>query len=136
MHSRPSHRLFKWHFNEDVLFTHEPKPLAQQLAAHFHNITFNIMDCVSCDKCRLWGKVQTNGLGTAFKILLTKDINQLRLSHHEITCLLNSLGRLSHSISQIDHFRNIFQAKANNQQVPGTKANAKEHPNKNFLNYL
>lgn len=68
------------------------------------------MDCVSCDKCRLWGKVQTNGLGTAFKILLTKDVvNGLRLSHHEVTCLLNGLARLSYSISQITNFRQIFQ---------------------------
>ena len=27
------------------------------------------MDCVGCDKCRLWGKVQTHGMGTALKIL-------------------------------------------------------------------
>jgi hypothetical protein len=31
------------------------------------------MDCVGCDKCRLWGKVQTTGLGTALKILFELD---------------------------------------------------------------
>lgn len=31
------------------------------------------MDCVACDKCRLWGKVQTTGLGTALKILFELD---------------------------------------------------------------
>lgn len=30
------------------------------------------MDCVSCDKCRLWGKLQTHGMGTALKILFTE----------------------------------------------------------------
>jgi ERO1-like protein beta len=31
------------------------------------------MDCVGCDKCRLWGKVQTIGLATALKILFEMD---------------------------------------------------------------
>ena len=30
-----------------------------------------IMDCVSCEKCRLWGKIQITGLGTALKILFS-----------------------------------------------------------------
>lgn len=30
-----------------------------------------IMDCVGCEKCRLWGKLQILGLGTALKILFT-----------------------------------------------------------------
>lgn len=29
------------------------------------------MDCVGCDKCRLWGKVQVNGMGTALKVLFS-----------------------------------------------------------------
>ncbi|KAF7490630.1 ERO1-like protein beta [Sarcoptes scabiei] len=102
-------KLFKWHFDENVLFQHET--ISEQLGHAFNNITFKIMDCVSCDKCRLWGKVQTNGLGTAFKIMLTKDLEKLTLSHHEITCLLNAVARLSYSINQISNFRDIFQQK-------------------------
>uniref|UniRef100_A0A915ELE8 Uncharacterized protein n=1 Tax=Ditylenchus dipsaci TaxID=166011 RepID=A0A915ELE8_9BILA len=29
------------------------------------------MDCVGCDKCRLWGKLQIHGMGTALKILFS-----------------------------------------------------------------
>lgn len=29
------------------------------------------MDCVGCEKCRLWGKLQVLGLGTALKILFS-----------------------------------------------------------------
>jgi ERO1-like protein alpha len=40
-----------------------------------------IMDCVGCEKCRLWGKLQVLGLGTALKILFSVDgeshLNQL-----------------------------------------------------------
>jgi hypothetical protein len=31
------------------------------------------MDCISCDKCRLNGKVQTLGLATALKVLLLPE---------------------------------------------------------------
>jgi ERO1-like protein alpha len=27
------------------------------------------MDCVECEKCRLFGKMQTYGLGTAMKVI-------------------------------------------------------------------
>ncbi|KAL1428087.1 hypothetical protein MTO96_016981 [Rhipicephalus appendiculatus] len=41
--------------------------LKEEFKAHFRNIS-RIMDCVGCDKCRLWGKLQVQGLGTAMKI--------------------------------------------------------------------
>lgn len=34
------------------------------------------MDCVGCEKCRLWGKLQVLGLGTALKILFSVDGQQ------------------------------------------------------------
>lgn len=67
-------------FNETDLFnsitnnSHFTLPsIAYEFAGHFKNITSNIMDCVACDKCKLWGKIQTHGLGTAFKILTTHE---------------------------------------------------------------
>lgn len=30
-----------------------------------------LMDCIGCEKCRLWGKLQVLGLGTALKILFS-----------------------------------------------------------------
>jgi len=32
-----------------------------------------LMDCVGCEKCRLWGKLQILGVGTALKILFSVD---------------------------------------------------------------
>jgi hypothetical protein len=66
------------------------------------------MDCVSCDRCRLWGKVQTHGLGTAVKILLADDVEKLKLNRHEIICLVNALARLSNSIAQIEIFKKLL----------------------------
>lgn len=37
------------------------------------------MDCVGCDKCRLWGKVQTTGIATALKVLFELDEKALEL---------------------------------------------------------
>jgi hypothetical protein len=45
---------------------------AEQLKATFRNLA-RLMDCVSCQRCRLWGKVQIYGIGTALKILTSHD---------------------------------------------------------------
>jgi hypothetical protein len=49
---------------------------------HFRNIT-SIMDCVSCEKCKLWGKLQTTGLGTALKILFSEANSNLTLTRFQ-----------------------------------------------------
>jgi ERO1-like protein alpha/ERO1-like protein beta len=59
-------------FDESKLFMDSFSPLKQQVKDNFRNIS-RIMDCVGCEKCRLWGKVQTNGLGTALKVLFSLD---------------------------------------------------------------
>merc|ERR1712071_198566 len=53
-------------FDETLMFSGDSKrakDLKEEFRSHFYNIT-RIMDCVGCDKCRLWGKLQTQGLGT------------------------------------------------------------------------
>lgn len=42
--------------------------LKEEFKQHFRNVS-RIMDCVGCDKCRLWGGLQVSGLGTALKFL-------------------------------------------------------------------
>ena len=52
------------------------------------------MDCVGCDKCRLWGTLQIQGVGTALKILFNnKNTSQLQLTRQEIVALFNVLGK-------------------------------------------
>ena len=80
------------------------------------------MDCVSCDKCKLWGKLQINGLGTALKILFSdseeqnsekiegeNDAASLTLSRNEIVSLFNAFGRISTSIQQLEQFREMLR---------------------------
>lgn len=65
----------------------------------FFNIS-RVMDCVGCQRCRLWGKLQVMGLGTALRLLYAPDRDVVRasLQRNHIVALLNGLGRVSHSI--------------------------------------
>jgi hypothetical protein len=47
----------------------EKQFLREEFRSKFRNIS-RIMDCVTCEKCRMWGKLQILGLGTAVKVLL------------------------------------------------------------------
>ncbi len=44
---------------------------ALSFVAHFRNVSL-ILDCVSCEKCKLWGKLQILGIGTALKVLMSE----------------------------------------------------------------
>lgn len=84
---------------------------------HFKNIT-RVIDCVGCDKCKLWGKLQVTGLGTALKILFSGEFDlpglppateDLKLSRNEIVALFNSFGKLSTSIVELERFREMLR---------------------------
>ncbi|XP_008335408.1 ERO1-like protein alpha [Cynoglossus semilaevis] len=114
-------RSFPLHFDETLLFAGDEKEAAklkEDIRLSFLNIS-RIMDCVGCFKCRLWGKLQTQGLGTALKILfsahqieaLPTSGNQrpsFKLSRQEIVSLFNAFGRISTSISELKNFRRLL----------------------------
>ncbi|KAJ8246131.1 hypothetical protein GJAV_G00263960 [Gymnothorax javanicus] len=115
-------KAFPMHFDEKSMFAGhkiEAKTLKEEFRLHFKNIS-RIMDCVGCSKCRLWGKLQTQGLGTALKILFSeKEIKNLpehspskgfQLTRQEIVALLNAFGRLSTSIKELHNFRTLLQS--------------------------
>jgi hypothetical protein len=49
----------------------------------FRNIS-QIIDCVSCQKCKLHGKLQIYGLATMFKVLFEENPNNLSIKRNEI----------------------------------------------------
>lgn len=61
--------------------------MTDQFCMHF-SCCSAIMDCVGCEKCRLWGKLQVLGLGTALKILFSVD-GEYR-HHQHVSFLLSS----------------------------------------------
>ncbi|CAB4014998.1 ERO1 beta [Paramuricea clavata] len=103
-------------FDETMMFTGDPvtsRGLKEEFRKKFRNIT-RIMDCVGCQKCRLWGKVQTQGIGTALKILFSSNqfaedtvSPSFRLKRNEIVALFNALGRYSSSIHYVQMFRSL-----------------------------
>jgi ERO1-like protein beta len=102
-------------FDETVLFRGENAAvLKDEFKAHFRNVS-RIMDCVGCDKCRLWGKVQFTGVATAMKILFEIDEKALDpvrnpnlLQRSEVVALINTLHRLSESLYAVNNFRKIW----------------------------
>ncbi|KAG5515860.1 hypothetical protein RHGRI_036789 [Rhododendron griersonianum] len=93
-------------FDEAKLWKGQGGPeLKQQIQRQFRNISA-LMDCVGCEKCRLWGKLQVLGLGTALKILFSGDgqenlAERLQLQRNEVIALMNLLNRLSESVKFI-----------------------------------
>ncbi|XP_047251115.1 endoplasmic reticulum oxidoreductin-1-like [Capsicum annuum] len=76
----------------------------------------SIMDCVGCDKRRLWGKLQVLGLGTALKILFSVDGEsrhdqhlQLQLQRNEVIAPVNLLNQLSESIELVQEMSPTFE---------------------------
>ncbi|CCG24787.1 Ero1 protein [Candida orthopsilosis Co 90-125] len=98
-------------FNTSTLFDPTKDPnLKQEFRARFKNISA-IMDCVGCDRCRMWGKIQTIGYGTALKILFEDDENNqsnLKFRRIEIVALINTFDRLSKSIAMINNFKQMY----------------------------
>ncbi|KAL9954078.1 hypothetical protein ACROYT_G041570 [Oculina patagonica] len=104
-------------FDEKLMFKDpaSAKILKEEFKLHFRNVS-RIMDCVGCDKCRLWGKLQVQGLGTALKILFSGHefddgkFNKSSLFHlkrTEIVSLFNAFGRLSSSINYLQKFKSM-----------------------------
>eukprot|EP00253_Pinus_taeda_P010343 PITA_10343 len=87
--------------------------LKRKIHLQFRNISA-LMDCVGCEKCRLWGKLQILGVGTALKILFSIDSSNsvgqpLQLHRNEVIALINLLNRLSESVQIVQEFLPIVE---------------------------
>lgn len=88
-------------FNEDLMFkNHEIK---EEFRSKFKNVT-RLMDCVTCDRCRLWGKIQSTGYATALKVLFESPKHLKNLKKNEVKSLFNTFDRLTKSIESINNF--------------------------------
>ncbi|GAA5916766.1 hypothetical protein JCM6882_003052 [Rhodosporidiobolus microsporus] len=137
-------------FDETSMFNGgaEAELLKQEFKDHFRNVS-RIMDCVGCDKCRLWGKMQVTGLGTALKLLFSLpdesaggagaveavarldkgDPKAVVLSRSEVVAFVNTLHRLSESLEAVDRFRGLWAKRGEKKAgadkgAPSEKANA------------
>lgn len=85
--------------------------LKNEFRSRFRNVSA-IMDCVGCDRCRMWGKLQTIGYGTALKILFELEDpttqHLLKFRRIELVALFNTFDRLSKSIASINNFKQMY----------------------------
>lgn len=95
---------FPDHFDETVMFqSGEGEELLESFKANFRNISL-LMDCLGCERCKVWGKLQIQGIGTALKVI-TSSPSELTLSRHEVVALVNAFARVSTSIHELGGFR-------------------------------
>jgi ERO1-like protein alpha len=106
-----------------------------ELKLKFRNVT-QIIDCVSCQKCKLHGKLQIYGLATMLKILFSKDCvgysggfssivgcgqlsggNQLNLKRNELISFINLVGKVSRSIHYLYKINNDLSQTSSNEII-------------------
>ncbi|KAM0441291.1 hypothetical protein ACHAPT_000600 [Fusarium lateritium] len=99
-------------FDETLMFVNGEGPsLKEDFRNRFRNVS-RLMDCVGCDKCRLWGKLQAAGYGTALKVLFEFDNNSDDipvLKRTELVALFNTYARISSSLNAVNEFRNLLE---------------------------
>ncbi|KAK6439327.1 endoplasmic oxidoreductin-1 [Oleoguttula sp. CCFEE 5521] len=116
-------------FDESVMFTDHTLTgveLKEDFRNRFRNVS-RIMDCVGCDKCRLWGKLQTNGFGTALKVLFEfghGDVGQEKplLRRTELVALINTLDKTSSALKALEYFRAAVEAETTGIEAPASSA--------------
>jgi len=87
-------------FDESVLFSGDggtlPTTLKHQFKDVFRNIS-TLFDCISCQQCKLHGKLQLLGVGTALKLLLLPE-ELISVTRQESVALFNTLAKFSDAI--------------------------------------
>ncbi|KAF2217515.1 hypothetical protein CERZMDRAFT_63676 [Cercospora zeae-maydis SCOH1-5] len=115
-------------FDESVMFRDQTAngiSLKEDFRNRFRNVS-RVMDCVGCDKCRLWGKIQTNGFGTALKVLFEfgnghgRGEEKSLLRRTELVALINTLDKISSAIKHLQHFRAMMEAEASGKPIEPT----------------
>eukprot|EP01061_Rhynchopus_euleeides_P045194 TRINITY_DN8033_c0_g1_i1.p1 TRINITY_DN8033_c0_g1~~TRINITY_DN8033_c0_g1_i1.p1 ORF type:complete len:1092 (+),score=366.09 TRINITY_DN8033_c0_g1_i1:259-3534(+) len=97
-------------FDEGLMFQEKDKPdLKTRFKWVFKNVSAEL-DCVTCQKCKLHGKVFVLGLGTALKTLLVPESLLLSqpMAHEEVVALVNTAGKLSASINYVSKLQNEY----------------------------
>lgn len=112
-------------FDESLMFKNGEGPfLKEDFKNRFRNVS-RLMDCVGCDKCRLWGKLQTAGYGTALKVLFEFDNDSDEipvLKRTELVALFNTYARLSTSLDAIQKFRVMAAEREREEEAQLRKA--------------
>ncbi|RNF03774.1 putative endoplasmic reticulum oxidoreductin [Trypanosoma rangeli] len=86
----------------------EAHRLVPQMKQMMYNIT-TLMDCVTCEKCRVWGKLQTMGIATALRIVMVPEDTVSGLSRGEKVSLINLARQLAISVQSFHVLKAVCQ---------------------------
>lgn len=109
-------------FDENLLFQPSSGPstantLKRQFKDVFRNIS-SVLNCVSCQKCKLHGKLQLLGLGTALKVLLTPvHLLPTSLNRDELVALFNTIAKFSKAIVASQYLAQVYFEEFNRERV-------------------
>jgi len=72
----------------------------------FHNVSV-IMNCVGCEKCRIWSKLNILGLSTGLKLAASRSIGNTNnvingLKRNEIIAFVNTINSFSEAVNYIN----------------------------------
>ena len=92
------------------------------------------LDCVTCQQCRLHGKLQLLGLGTALKILLLPShLLPASLTSNELVALFNTLDSFSKAITGArllsEQYMDLYEARERMAQDTSTLSSSSSETN-------
>ncbi|KAG5482078.1 hypothetical protein LSCM1_05797 [Leishmania martiniquensis] len=85
-------------FDESAFLESEKgRSLVPQFKAMMLNVS-RLMDCVTCEKCRIWGKLETKGIAVAMKVIMNPNKELITLDRSEMVTLVNLARQLAFSV--------------------------------------
>jgi ERO1-like protein alpha len=100
-------------FDESIIIRNtDNQYLLDQMRSHMYNVS-TIMNCVACEKCRLWAKLQTMGLSTALKVVVSENSEEILqgIQRNELIAFINGFRQLSTSLKNLKKFDVMEQRK-------------------------
>ncbi|KAG5504302.1 hypothetical protein JIQ42_06134 [Leishmania sp. Namibia] len=99
-------------FDESAFLESEKgRALIPQFTSVMLNVT-RLMDCVTCEKCRIWGKLETKGIAVAMKVILNPKNEQITLDRSEMVTLVNLARQLAFSVRNAQRLGTVCKEEA------------------------
>ncbi|OAG32978.1 ERO1-like protein alpha [Nematocida sp. ERTm5] len=91
-------------FPQDMVYNYDMYNVSDEIIEKCRTISY-LMGCVDCMRCKLWGKVQIDGLKCALNLLKRAKGQKVDISKSDIISFLNLLNRISISTVQYAKYK-------------------------------
>ncbi|KAI5187568.1 ERO1-like protein alpha [Nematocida homosporus] len=97
----------------DVRYNYDQYPVDQRTVERAEALS-DLIGCVRCMRCKVWGKVQFEGLKCAILLMLQSRNEQARVSATDIVYLVNLINKMSTAAIQFNRYlAQVLEKKAN-----------------------